>query len=98
MLFVTRTGSDERNARDCCLTVPGWEVQLQSAQRTPSMCAARLWEQMSHFFALMWVSQIKIGAVCQFALRRSPFARSALSVVLQRVEFPDAYESESTGS
>jgi len=33
---------------DSCTIVRGREMQSQSAQRTPSMCAGREWPQYSH--------------------------------------------------
>ena len=49
MFDVTRLGTSLRNVNVSCTKARRSEVQPQSAQRTPSTCAARVWEQMSHF-------------------------------------------------
>jgi hypothetical protein len=40
-----------------------WELQRQSAQWTPSTCAAREWPQISHFLVSIALIQIKLRAL-----------------------------------
>lgn len=53
-------GSIERNASVCWTTSRRSEVQSHRAQRMPSTCAADECEQISHFFAGLFMTVIII--------------------------------------
>ena len=48
--MAARDVNVERNVKESCVNVRTSDVQLQSAQCVPSTWAARVWEQISHFF------------------------------------------------
>jgi hypothetical protein len=67
-VFVTAPiGNVERNESGCCTNSRRSETQSQSAQRTPSTCAARECEQISQRLAGLFTQSILIKSDAETA-------------------------------